>query len=308
VAFPAVQVDEVAEAVIADYCRYERGQRRLVELTVANAAYTVRQFLAWRAANGRGPIEQLEPVELEEFVLVESRRLKRNSMRSHVAVLRTFVRFLFATGIIERDLSSAVPQVASARFDGLPKALEPSLVAALLDSCDRNRPVGQRDYAIFTLMVRLGLRAVEIARMRLDDIDWRAGQMTIHGKGGRVDVLPLPADVGEALVDYLRFGRAVSACRSVFLAGRGDVTMAMTRHAVVLVAQTACQRLSIPTVGGHALRHTAATNLLRQGASLREVGELLRQSDATTTGIYAKVDPNSLALAVRPWPVQEPRS
>jgi integrase/recombinase XerD len=287
VGFPVIQVDGVGEAVIADYCRYERSQRRLVQLTVTNAAYTVRQFLAWRAANGRGPIEQLEPFELEEFVLVESRRLKRSSMRSHVGTLRTFVRFLFATGVIERDLSSAVPQVASARFDGLPKALEPSMVAALLNSCDRNRPVGRRDYAIFTLMVRLGLRAVEIARMQLDDIDWRAGEMTIHGKGGRVDLVPLPADVGDALVDYLRFGRAVSACRSVFLAGRGDLTMAMTRHAVVLIAQTACQRLGIPTVGGHALRHTAATNLLRQGASLAEVGELLRQSDAATTGIYA---------------------
>jgi site-specific recombinase XerD len=307
VGFPVIQVDDVAEAVIADYCRYERSQRRLVELTVTNSAYTVRQFLAWRAAKGGGPIEQLEPVELEEFVLAESRRLKRNSMRSHVAVLRTFVRFLFATGVIDRDLSSAVPQVASARFDGLPKALEPALVAALLDSCDRNRPVGRRDYAVFILMVRLGLRAVEIARMQLDDIDWRAGEMTIHGKGGRLDVLPLPADVGEALVDYLRFGRSISVCRSVFLAGRGDVTMAMTRHAVVLVAQTACQRLGIPTVGGHALRHTAATNLLRQGASLREVGEMLRQSDATTTGIYAKVDRYSLALAVCPWPVQEDR-
>jgi site-specific recombinase XerD len=218
-----------------------------------------------------------------------------------VGVLRTFVRFLFATGVIARDLSANVPQIASARFDGLPRALDASTVAALLDSCDRDRPVGKRDYAIFTLMVRLGLRAVEVARMQLEDIDWRAGEILVRGKGGRQDRMPLPGDVGEALVDYLRFGRPVSSSRTAFLAALGP-PVGMSRHSVVLVSQTACQRLGIPTVGGHALRHTAATNLLRGGASLREVGELLRQSDEATTGMYAKVDRNTLALVVRPWP------
>jgi site-specific recombinase XerC len=303
VAFPRVEVDEASEAVVDAYCRYERVERRLAELTVANAAYAVRQFLAWRIENGCPAIEQLEPVELEDFVLAEARRLKRGSMRTRVAVLRTFVRFLFATGVTARDLSAGVPQVASARFDGLPKALDASTVAALLGSCDRSRPVGRRDYAIFTLMVRLGLRAVEVARMQLEDIDWRSGEILVRGKGGRRDRLPLPGDVGDALVDYLRLGRPVSSIRTVFLAQRG-ASVGISRHAVVLISQTACRRLGIATVGGHALRHTTATNLLGAGASLREVGDVLRQSDSSTTGMYAKVDTNALALAVRPWPAQ----
>ena len=300
-AYPRVQVDDRSEAVIEAYCRYERGQRGLAELTVSKAGYTARQFLAWRAETGRPQLEELEPIELEEFVLHEAGRLKRATMRSTVAVLRTFMRFLFAAGITARDLSPSVPQVASARFDGLPRALDASVVDALLGSCDRQRSVGRRDFAILTLMARLGLRAVEVAGMQLEDIDWRGGEILVRGKGGRRDRLPLPFDVGEALVDYLRFGRPVSASRTVFLAARG-LPVAVSRHAVVLVTQTACQRLGIPTVGGHSLRHTAASNLLRQGASLREVGELLRQHDATTTAIYAKVDRNGLALAVRAWP------
>jgi integrase len=176
-----------------------------------------------------------------------------------------------------------------------------------LESCDRGRPVGLRDYAIFILMVRLGLRAVEIARMQLEDIDWRAGTIVVRGKSGRQDLLPLLVDVGEALVDYLRFGRPVSPFRTLFLAGRvvpagTDLTSPISRHAVVLISQTACQRLGIATFGGHALRHSAATNLLRAGASLREVAEVMRQSDGTTTGIYAKVADRALSLAVRPWP------
>jgi integrase/recombinase XerD len=302
-AFARIQVDDSSEAVIDAYCRYERGQRGLAELTVSKAAYTARQFLAWRAETGRPQLEDLEPIELEEFVLHEAGRLKRGTMRSTVAVLRTFMRFLFATGVTARDLSFSVPQVASARFDGLPKAIDASVVDALLGSCDRQRPVGRRDFAILTLMARLGLRAVEVAGMQLEDIDWRGGEILVRGKGGRQDRLPLPFDVGEALVDYLRFGRPVSASRTVFLAARG-LPVAVSRHAVVLVTQTACHRLGIPTVGGHSLRHTAATNLLRHGASLREVGELLRQDDATTTAIYAKVDRNGLALAVRAWPTE----
>lgn len=172
--FPRLQVDEVSEELVEAYCHYELVERRLAELTVINAAYTVRQFLAWRAQTDRGPIVGLEPTELEEFVVHEAGRVKRGSLRSKVGYMRTFVRFLYVTGVTERDLSSSVPWVASGRFDGLPKNLDPSVVAALLGSCNRSRPVGVRDYAIFTLMVRLGLRAIEISRMQLEDVDWRA--------------------------------------------------------------------------------------------------------------------------------------
>jgi site-specific recombinase XerC len=143
--FRRVVVDDASERLVEGYCRYELGERRLAALTVRNCAYGARQFLAWGAATGRGPIARLDPVELEEFVLHEAGRLKPNSLRSRVGMLRTFVRFLFRAGVTERDLSDSVPWVASSRFDGLPKALGASTVAALLDWCGRRRPVGRRD-------------------------------------------------------------------------------------------------------------------------------------------------------------------
>lgn len=222
-------------------------------------------------------------------------------MAPTVTTLRGFVRFLYVSGIVDRDLSSAVPGVPTSRFAGLPKGLDAETVGLLLGSCDRSGPIGRRDFAVMTLMLRLGLRAVEISRLALGDIDWRAGVLDVRGKGGRVDRLPLPGDVGEAVVDYLVCGRPVTACRAVFV-GAKTPTAAMSRNAVVLVSRTASRRAGIPVVGGHRLRHTAATEMLREGASLREVGQVLRHNDDTLTAVYAKVDQASLALVVRSWP------
>jgi integrase/recombinase XerD len=298
-----LEVDEAAEAVVVGYRNYELSERRLGELTVTNACYLVRQFLAWRAATGRPALEQLGAGELCEYVVHEAGRLRHGSVRQRVSVLRTFTRFLFATGVTSLDLSCCVPSVSGIRFDGLPKALDEEVVQALLASCALERPVGRRDYAILLLMARLGLRAVEIARMELGDIDWRAGVIEVKGKGGRRDSLLLPGDVGRALADYLALARRPGSCRSVFLRAAG-APVGMSRNAVVYVPRTACARAGIPVVGGHRLRHTAATRLLRGGASLREVGEVLRQSDQMTTSTYAKVDERSLSAAVRPWPAR----
>ena len=302
-AFPRLQVDDEAERMVEAYSRYQRVERRLEEVTVRNTAYGVRQFLAWRAATDRPPLALLEPAELAEFVVAESTRVARGTMRPTVGRLRCFVRFLFATGVTGRDLSVGVPSVSSARFDALPKALDDRTVDALLASCDRARPVGRRDYAILVMMLRLGLRAVEVSRLELDDIDWRAGEIDVSGKGRRHDRLPLPADVGQALVDYLRFGRPSTPARAVFIAARGPATgTSMSAHSVSLVPRSACQRLGVAAVGGHRLRHTTATALLRSGATLHEVAEVLRQADAATTAMYARIDAASLALALRPWP------
>jgi len=296
-------VDEAVEAVVEAYRCYELIERGLAELTVVSACYLVRQFLAWRAATGRPALEHLDAGELCEYVGYQAGRLRIGAVRQTVGVLRTFARFLFATGVTARDLSGAVPSVSGVRFDGLPKALDREVVQALLASCVLERPTGRRDYAILLLMVRLGLRAVEVARMELGDIDWRAGEIEVRGKGGRRDRLPLPGDVGEALADYLVGARRPSSCRSVFL-GAADPPVGMSRNAVVFVSRTASARAGIAVVGGHRLRHTAGTELLRGGASLREVGEVLRQSDRMTTSIYAKIDERSLRLAVRPWPAR----
>jgi integrase/recombinase XerD len=298
---PRLCVDEAAEAVVDAFRNYELVERGLAELTVVNACYLARGFLAWRAATGRPPLEQLDAVELGEYITYQSGRLQLGSMRPMAGALRALCRFLFATGVTPMDVSGAVPSVSGIRFDGLPKAVDRPVVEALLESCARQTPVGRRDYAILMLMVRLGLRAVEITRMELGDLDWRAGELLVRGKGGRRDRMPLPDDVGQAVADYLVNGRRATGCRAVFLAALGE-PVAMTRNAVVFVSRTASLRAGISTVGGHRLRHTAGTELLRAGASLREVGEVLRQGDRMTTAIYATIDERSLRSVIRPWP------
>jgi integrase/recombinase XerD len=293
------------EAIVAAFGSYQLKQRRLAPLTVHMDSYGIRAFLAWRTSEGLGGLDELTPEELVDFVVAESARLAPRTVGTYVGALRGFVRFLYASGVTAADLSGALPSVAAVRFSGLAKAVDPATVTALLGSCDRTRPSGRRDYAILVLMARLGLRAIEIARMGLDDIDWRAGEMTVHGKGGRTDRLPIPVDVGDALVDYLRHGRRETASRAVFIQAIGPAT-AMSRNAVVFVSRTASARAGLATVAGHRLRHTAATGMLAAGASMREVGQVLRHDDDTTTAIYAKADRASLSRLARPWPGTRP--
>jgi len=301
-----VHVDASSEAVVQAFGRYERVQRRQAELTVTNGCYVVRQFLAWRARTGRGRLDALGPGEPIEFVLDEADRVGDATLQTKAAIVRIFLRFLFATGRVGVDLSGCVPSVPASRFGRLPQAVDASVVAALLASCDRRRPGGRRDFAILVVMSRLGLRAVEVERLRLDDIDWRAGAVDVRGKGGRRDRLPLPADVGEALADYLRFGRRASTSRAVFLSAWGP-PVGMSRNAVVQVSRHASARAGLAPVGAHRLRHSIGTELLHRGASLREVGDLLRHDDDTTTAIYAKVDRAALESVLRPWPRESER-
>jgi integrase/recombinase XerD len=192
-----LQLDEAAEAVVDAYRNYELTERRLGELTVINACYLVRKFLAWRAATGHRPLERLDADELQDYVRHEAGRLRIGAVRQTVAVLRTFTRFLFATGITSVDLTGCVPSVSGIRFDGLPKAVDRDLVRALLASCAVDRPVGRRDYAILLLMVRLGLRAVEIARMQLGDIDWRSGVIEVRARADAETVCRCPRMSGR---------------------------------------------------------------------------------------------------------------
>jgi integrase/recombinase XerD len=198
-----------------------------------------------------------------------------------------------------------VPSVAAWKLAGLPTALDDGQVAALLASCDRATVVGRRDLAILTVLVRLGLRAGEAAALRLDDIDWRRGELTVHGKGNRHDRLPLPADVGQAIVAWLTAGRpdttAAGGGREVFLRVRVPHE-ALTRGAVTQVVARAAQRAGLGPIYAHRLRHTAATGMLRAGGSLPEIGQVLRHRHALTTAIYAKVDLDGLRPLARSWP------
>jgi integrase/recombinase XerD len=197
----------------------------------------------------------------------------------------------------------AVPSVAGWRLSSLPRGLEREQVARLLASCDRTTGVGRRDFAILMLLTRLGLRACEVTAISLDDIDWRSGELTVHGKGGQTDRLPVPRDVGQALVDHLLGRDPDDRFREVFLRAFAPNGPLSTK-AVGAVLRDACDRAGVPRVGTHRLRHTVATDLLAAGASLTEIAPVLRHTNLSSTAIYAKVDRATLRTLARPWPLQ----
>jgi integrase/recombinase XerD len=228
-------------------------------------------------------------------------RLGRRAPQLTVVALRSLLRFTHLEGAIERSLAGAVPLVAGWRLSGLPKRLDPGAVDALLDSCDRSTVIGIRDQAILTVLARLGLRAGEVAAQSLDDIDWRAGELIVRGKGARSERLPFPHDVGEAIVGYLRDGRPATAQdRMVFVRVRTP-HHGLSPGGVTFVAAAAARRAGLGQAHAHRLRHTAASEILRCGATLPEVGQVLRHHVATTA-IYAKVDREALRQITRPWP------
>jgi site-specific recombinase XerD len=199
-------------------------------------------------------------------------------------------------------LAGAVPSSASWRLAGLPRALEPWQVQRLLGSCDRRTAAGRRDFAIMTVLARLGLRAGEVAGLELDDLDWRAGEIVVRGKGRRSERLPLPADVGEAIAAYLRQGRPASAQgRAVFVRVKAP-HRALTTGGITQVVVSAGRRAGLGQIHAHRLRHSAATAMLRAGSSLEEIGQVLRHRAPLTTAIYAKVDRDALRQIARPWP------
>lgn len=292
------------DAVLGRYQRWLRRERRLGEQTVGLRLLWARMFLLAQVVDGDLGLDRLGPEAVTGFVLEMSRRYSTGSMKHLTSGLRSLLRFLFAAGDLDRDLSSVVPSVAGWRLAGLPAGADEDAVAALLACCDRSTAVGLRDLAVLLLMARLGLRAVEVARLRLEDVDWRGGELRVRGKAGRIDRMPLPDDVGAALADYLRHGRRRSRFREVFVRTIGpDAPMA--RQSIVTVPRRVSRRAGMPVVGAHQLRHRAACRVLADGGSLVEVAELLRHNDLATTAIYAKVDLAALAAVVRPWPTED---
>jgi integrase/recombinase XerD len=237
------------------------------------------------------------------FVLATCPGMRKGSAKLTVTALRSLLGFLHVEGLIGEPLGQHVPSVASWRLAGLPRALEPGQVQALLASCDQHTAAGRRDFAMLTLLARLGLRAGEVAALMLDDIDWRAGEITVRGKGSRCERLPLPADAGEAIAGYLLDGRPepFESARQVFLRARAP-HRALTVGGVSGAVSTAGQRAGIGPVRAHRLRHSAATGMLAAGASLTEIGQVLRHRRLLSTAIYAKADTGALRTLARPWP------
>ena len=293
--------DGPLEVLLDAYQRYLAAERCLAPSTVRARVDVARRFLAPRATGAGLALANLATADVTGFLLGQARAHAIGSVKPMASPLRCLLRYLFLAGLVPHDLSGAVLAIASPRLASLPKGVAPATVAALLASCDRTRPVGQRDFAILVLMARLGLRAGEVAALRLDDIDWRAGTVVIRGKGGRIDQLPLPFEAGEALADYLRHGRQASRCRAVFLRSCGP-DGPMSGHCVTMIPRSASRRAGLPVVGAHRLRHTAATQMLHHGASLPQIAKVLRHYSEDTTAIYAKVDRAALVLVVRPWP------
>ena len=264
---------------------------------------TARLFLSERSEPLEENLARVSAAEVSTFVLRQSRQRSRRSIETVIYALRALLRFVHVHGLITEPLAEAVPSVARRRED-LPRALPAEHVKLLLDSCDRATPTGRRDNAIVLLLARLGLRRCEVAALSLNDVDWRAGEIVVHGKGSRIDRLPLPHDVGEAIVDYLRDGRPRVSDRALFINACAPLT-GITPPCVTDVVRYACVRAGIPPVGAHRLRHTVATELLRRGAGLVEIGQVLRHQDQTTTAVYAKVDRAALSPLALPWPGSE---
>jgi site-specific recombinase XerD len=290
------------EALLERYRRYLQVERCLASVTIEGYVCRVRPFVERRVVGSELRLESLTAGDVVAFVLAERPRRSRGSVKLTVTALRSLLRFLHVDGALDEPLTRAVPSVAHWRLAGLPQPLEQGEVNRLLASCRLDTEVGRRDFAILKLLARLGLRAGEVARLRLEDIDWRAGEIRIHGKGGQQDRLPLPADIGEAVAEYLLAGRPRDAIgRCVFVRAIAP-REPLTPRAVTKVVIRAGARAGVGRVAAHRLRHTAATDMLRAGASLPEIGQVLRHQQVSTTAIYAKVDREPLRELARPWP------
>ncbi|MEV0291898.1 site-specific integrase [Kribbella sp. NPDC050820] len=285
------------EALVERYRTWLVADRGLAEATIERYVKLAHAFLEQQV----GGVQSLTGTEIVAFLLAEGQRLSVGSVKGRVAELRSLLRFLHLQGLTPRSLATVVPPVAGWRDTGVPKAIPAADVPRLLDSCNRSDPIGIRDYAILMLVARLGLRSAEVARLELDDIDWRTGQIVLRGKASRQDGMPLPCDVGEALSSYLSLARPLTPLRQVFLAAKAP-TRPILPGLVSDVTHRACDRAGLPRIGAHRLRHTLASEMLRRGATIVEVSQVLRHRDLATTAIYAKVDFAVLRGIAQAWP------
>jgi integrase len=289
-----------ADRLLEEFCGYLRDERGLVAGSVQLHARIARRFLEERPDPLADALARLPGGEINAFVLRESRRVRPRTAEMVVCALRALLRFLYVQGWITSPLAAAVPSVPQRR-ENLPRGLPPRQVAVLLGSCDRSARAGRRDFAVLMLLARLGLRCGEVAALRLDDVDWRAGEIVVRGKRSRLDRLPLPGDVGEALGDYLSRARPRGFGRTVFLRAQAPLG-GLSGDAVSEVAVRACRRAGIAPVRAHRLRHTIATQMLRGGAGLTEIAQVLRHQSIKATAICAKVDRAALSRLALPWP------
>lgn len=294
--------DDETALLLEDYRRYLIGERGLAAVSIRRYTLVVRPFLS----RGGGPVhqrlERLGASDVVEFVMEQTRRRSTADSKCLVTAIRSLLRYLFVAGRITRELASVVPTVANHKLGSLPGRVAAGQADLLLDSCRRDTVIGRRDFAVLTLLIRLGLRTCEVAAIQVGDIDWRTGILTVRGKGGYRDELPLPPDVGHALVDYLVDGRPTGCATANLLVSACAPWRAASANAIQKIVARACARAGIPRVGAHRLRHTVASDLLNAGASLPEIGQVLRHRSQLSTATYAKIDHARLRTLSRPWP------
>lgn len=288
-----------SEALLVSFQDYLLAERALASSTARAYVLRARRFLTRH--NPEVNLAALTTADVSAAVLVEAGAGSVGSTQFFVVALRAFLRFCFIQGLAPTDLSAAALSMTGRRRPGLPKSISRADAVALLDSCDRRTDAGRRDYAVLLMVLRLGLRSCEVATLRLEDLDWRAGELVVHGKGQRVDRLPLPADVGEAIAAYLRRGRSRTSRREVFLRTVAPIT-ALSPRGVSLIVHRACVRAGVIPVNAHRLRHTLACEMVRAGVPLPEISQVLRHRSLVSTAIYARADVDQLRMLAQPWP------
>lgn len=288
------------DGLMAAYRGWMVDQRGLAVRTMERYERTARRFLEQCGSADVG-IGSLTARSVTDFLLgVVSRGLSTGSLRANVSELRSVLRFLYVNGLIDAPLVQAIPPVPGWKGVAVPARMPAGLVQEVLDSCDRSTAAGTRDFAMLTLLARLGLRACEVAGLTLDDLRWRDGEVVVRGKSRRTDRIPLPVDVGAAVAEYLRAARPTAQTRAVFVTVRAP-HRPLCPAAVSQTVWRQCDKAGLPGVRAHALRHALATNLLDRGVRLPEIGQLLRHVDLATTAIYAKVDYTALRELAPAW-------
>jgi len=295
-----------ADDLAADFGQYLQDRQGLATATIKRYRTVARQFLHGRFGCGEVDLRTLCAVDAIDFVQRQAKRMKPPALKGVVNAMRSFLRYAQFRGEIAPELVAAVPAVATWNTTPpLPRAISPEHAQRAIDNCDRQTSLGRRDRAVLLLLARLGLRAHEIIGLQLEDCDWDAGCLRVRSKGGCERLLPMPADVGEAIAAYLKRGRPASQDRHLFLRSVAPIRgFKPGSYAIGSIVRYALRRAKVdaPHTGSHQFRHALAVRMLKRGASLAQIGEVLGHRSPQTTSIYARVDISSLRSLAPPWP------
>lgn len=292
-----------------EYETYLREQRGLTDATIYHCVCFFHRFMAFRFGKKLGNLDDITPADVVAFLHEVMKPGRRD--KTPPTQLRNLFRFLFWSGKTKRDLATSLPRVGRPQKGHLPRSLKPEDIERLIDAAWGSNAVGRRNYAMVLLLARLGLRANEVTAIQLDDIDWRAGTILIRGKGKRHDRMPLPEDAGKAIVDYIKNGRRGSS-RTLFVSNKVPYRPFADAQILNTTLRAAFKETGLKPpqkyIGSHILRHSLATDMLRKGASLDEIGDVLRHRSRSSTAIYAKHDIEGLRSIARGWPIAGGRS